>query len=196
MGLFALWTTYFAIWILNLLPNQERRRIFIQAHLAIACKPCLKCVQYLVFLFLVWKPYWSMTFFTLLRFFRFSNEMDSTLRLTSALSTCSFLKYLYDFLLSAFSRPIFHSSDFTGIAVRLPVLLREHSSNRDLFYEMEWVRMLSMTIPKVKRHLTIISLSVRYTVLTAFSTKNAKACRRTNWPEIRVPTLLSSISVV
>lgn len=98
MGLFALWTTYFSIWRLNLLSNQKRQRIFIQAHLAIACKPSLKSVRYLVLLFLVWKPYWNMAASTLLRFFRSSNGMDSTLRLTSALSTCSFLKYLYDFL--------------------------------------------------------------------------------------------------
>ena len=91
---------------LNWQSNQKRRRMFIQAHLAIACKPCLKSVRYLVLLFLVWKPYWNIAASTLLRFFRSSNGMDSTLRLTSALSTCSFLKYLYDFLPSAFSRTI------------------------------------------------------------------------------------------
>ena len=109
--------------------NQKRWRMFIQAHLAIACKTCLKSVRYLVLLFLVWKPYWNMAASTLLRFFRFSNGMDSTLRLTSALSTCSFLKYLYDFLPSAFSRTIFHSSSFTGIAVLISPVVLSVTSN-------------------------------------------------------------------
>ena len=122
-------TIYFAIWRLNLLSNQKRRRMSIQAHLAIACKPYLKSERYLVLLFLVWKPYWNMAASTLLRFFRSSNGMDSTWRLTSAFSICSFLKYLYDFLPSAFSRTIFHSSGFTGIAVLISPVVLSVTSN-------------------------------------------------------------------
>ena len=109
--------------------NQKRRRMFIQAHLAIACKPCLKSVRYLVLLFLVWKLYWNMAASTLLRFCRSANGMDSTLRLTSALPTCSFLKYLYDFLPSVFSRTIFHSSGFTWIAVLISPVVLSVTSN-------------------------------------------------------------------
>ena len=103
--------------------------MFIQAHLEIACKPYLKSERYLVLLFLVWKPYWNMAASTLLRFFRSSNGMDSTWRLTSAFSICSFLKYLYDFLPSAFSRTIFHSSGFTGIVVLISPVVLSVTSN-------------------------------------------------------------------
>ena len=99
---------FVAIWRSISRSYKKSRRMFIQAHLAMACKVCFIFVRYLVLLFLVWKIYWNMVASTLLHFYLSSKGMDSTFLRTSFLSTCSLVKYLQVLFPFELSTDIFH----------------------------------------------------------------------------------------